>query len=126
MNILYVEDNKINAIVMDKMLSKNAVKVIIAYEPMEALKIVNETKLDLILVDINLGLNQMDGCELMKHFKKLDTLNGIQIFAVTAYAMPGDENRFLNIGFDQYFSKPVDFSKLLGAIQQIKKNCLKT
>lgn len=121
MNILYVEDNKINAIVMDKMLSKNAVKVIIAYEPMEALQIVNEAKLDLILVDINLGLNQMDGCELLKRFRELETLNEIQIFAVTAYAMPGDENRFLNIGFDRYFSKPVDFNKLLGAIQEIKK-----
>lgn len=122
MNILYVEDNKINAIVMDKMLSKNASKVIIAYNPIEALKIVGEERLDLILVDINLGLNQMDGCELLKRFRKIDILKGIPIFAVTAYAMPGDENRFLSIGFDKYFSKPVDFNKLLGAIKKIKKS----
>ncbi len=120
MNILYVEDNKINAMVMDKMLSKNESNVIITDNGLSALKIVKKTSLDLILVDINLGLNQMDGCELLDRFKKLDILSEIPIFAVTAYAMPGDSQRFINLGFDNYFSKPVNFDKLLSAISQIR------
>ena len=120
MNILYVEDNRINAIVMDKMLTNATSKVTIAETPMKALKIANEKPLDLILVDINLGLNQMDGCELLKRFKKLDFLRNIPIYAVTAYAMPGDEQRFLELGFDNYFSKPVNFDKLIKAIDRIK------
>ncbi|MBQ4821269.1 response regulator [Aquimarina sp. MMG016] len=119
MNILYVEDNKINAIVMDKMLSKNASTVFIANTPVQALKIVNDVHLDLILVDINLGLNQMDGCELLQRFRKMDILQGIPVYAVTAYAMPGDEQRFINVGFDKYFPKPVNFQKLLNAISSI-------
>ncbi|MDY8138327.1 response regulator [Aquimarina sp. 2201CG5-10] len=119
MNILYVEDNKINAIVMDKMLSRDASRVIIADNPMQALKVVTESPLDLILVDINLGLNQMDGCELLKRFRKLDILKDIPVYAVTAYAMPGDEKRFINLGFDKYFSKPVNFNKLKNAIAKI-------
>ncbi|AXT53786.1 response regulator [Aquimarina sp. BL5] len=119
MNILYVEDNKINAMVMNKMLSKNVSNVIIAENGPTALKIVKESSPDLILVDINLGLNQMDGCELLKRLKKLDILKNIPIYAVTAYAMPGDAQKFIKIGFDKYFSKPVNFEKLLSAISNV-------
>ncbi|WP_299254549.1 response regulator [uncultured Aquimarina sp.] len=119
MNILYVEDNKINAMVMNKMLSKNVSNIMIAENGPTALKIVKESSLDLILVDINLGLNQMDGCELLKRLKKLDMLKNIPIYAVTAYAMPGDAQKFIKIGFDKYFSKPVNFEKLLSAISNV-------
>ncbi len=119
MNILYVEDNKINAMVMDKMLSMNDSKVTIAENGSQALKVVKEKKLDLILVDINLGLNQMDGCELLQRFRKLEILKNIPVFAVTAYAMPGDKQRFLSLGFDNYFSKPVNFDELLSTISTL-------
>lgn len=119
MNILYVEDNKINAMVMDKMLSGKFSNVIIVENGPTALKKVKETVLDLILVDINLGVDQMDGCELLQHFKKLEILNNIPIYAVTAYAMPGDKQRFIKLGFDNYFSKPVDFKKLVEAINLV-------
>lgn len=120
MNILYVEDNKINAMVMNKMLTKNVSKVVIAENGTSALEIVKKSSLDLILVDINLGLNQMDGCELLKRFKKLELLNNTPIYAVTAYAMPGDAQKFLKLGFDKYFSKPVNFEKLLTAIAKVQ------
>jgi two-component system cell cycle response regulator DivK len=122
MNVLYVEDNKINAMVMDKMLSKNDSHVIIAENGSQALEVVKEENLDLILVDINLGLNQMDGCELLQKFRQLDIVKDIPVFAVTAYAMPGDEQRFINIGFDQYFSKPVNFDQLISVISKIEKS----
>lgn len=120
MNILYVEDNRINAMVMDKMLSGQFDNVIIVENGPSALEKVKEEVLDLILVDINLGIDQMDGCELLQHLKKLDSIENIPIYAVTAYAMPGDEQRFIKIGFDNYFSKPVDFKKLIKAIKLVE------
>ncbi len=126
MNILYVEDNKINAMVMDKMLSKNNSNVILAENGSQALKVVKNKTLDLILVDINLGLNQMDGCELLQRFRKLDILKNIPVFAVTAYAMPGDKQRFMNVGFDNYFSKPVNFDELLSVISTINTSAPKS
>ena len=120
MNILYVEDNKVNAVVMDKMLSKNSLKVIIAENALRALEMVNEHELDLILVDINLGINQMDGCELLQRFQQINNLQAIPKYAVTAYAMPGDKKKFINLGFDNYFSKPVDFKKLQKAIDKVE------
>ncbi|UZO79552.1 response regulator [Aquimarina sp. ERC-38] len=120
MKILYVEDNKINAMVMDKMLSSQFLNVIIAENGTKALDTLKEVKPDLILVDINLGIDQMDGCELLAHLKKLDDINDTPIYAVTSYAMPGDKQRFIKIGFDKYFSKPVDFKKLMTAIELVE------
>ncbi|QKX07183.1 response regulator [Aquimarina sp. TRL1] len=120
MNILYVEDNKINAIVMHKMLSKNAAKVVIAENGPDALEMVSQENFDLILVDINLGANQMDGCELLEKIKCLEITKGIPVFAVTAYAMPEDIKKFKQIGFDKYFPKPVNFDKLLSTISKLK------
>ncbi|WP_378187479.1 response regulator [Aquimarina sp. W85] len=116
MKILYVEDNKINAVVMSKMLSKNAYNVISVPNAQAALQKATTFKFDLILIDINLGVNQMDGCQLLKALRLIETVKVIPIYAVTAYALPGDETRFLQQGFDQYFSKPVNFEKLLDAI----------
>uniref|UniRef100_UPI0006296A73 response regulator n=1 Tax=Kordia jejudonensis TaxID=1348245 RepID=UPI0006296A73 len=70
LNILYVEDNKVNAIVMDKMLAQD--NILIAETGKEALDIAQARKLDLILLDINLGKNQMDGCEVLRKLKELN------------------------------------------------------
>lgn len=120
MNILYVEDNKVNAMVMDKMLSKEDSHIIIAENGLKALEIVQNHTPDLILLDINLGKNQMDGCQLLKKIQALPIHKNTPIFAVTAYAMPGDETHFINLGFDQYFSKPVNFPALLSAIHTVR------
>lgn len=120
MKILYVEDNKVNAIVMDKMLSKNNANIIIAENGKEAIDIALKNKLDLILLDINLGKNQMDGCQVLKKLQELEISKTTPVFAVTAYAMPGDEDHFIKIGFDQYFSKPINFPQLLTEIDKLK------
>ncbi|WP_430412846.1 response regulator [Kordia sp.] len=120
LKILYVEDNKVNAMVMDKMLSKNDTAIIIAENGKQAIDIALENKLDLILLDINLGKNQMDGCEVLKKLQELKIAHATPVFAVTAYAMPDDEKRFKNIGFDNYFSKPVDFPLLRSEIDKLK------
>ncbi|WP_420572923.1 response regulator [Kordia sp.] len=119
MNILYVEDNKVNAMVMNKMLAKAHSDVTIVENGIDALKLVQKKMPDLILLDINLGKNQMDGCELLKKIQELPAHRNTPVFAVTAYALPDDEKRFINFGFDQYFPKPINFPALLSAIEKI-------
>jgi len=105
---------------MDKMLSRENSRVTIAENGIKALEIVEKDTHDIILLDINLGKNQMDGCELLKRIQALPTHKNTPIFAITAYAMPGDETHFINLGFNHYFSKPVNFPALLSAIQAVR------
>mgnify|MGYP003640256755 CR=1 FL=1 len=116
MKILYVEDNKANAYLLKIMLRGHQVDL--AYSAGEALRMLENNLYDLIFLDINLGNDEMDGVELMQIIKKLPRFNNVPICTITAYAMPSDEKRFLEAGFDKYFSKPIDRSVLLRSINE--------
>lgn len=119
-NIFIVEDDKMNRMVFEKMLSKTAnIKMAIdgdeAFKMLEKLLKNNET-LDLILLDINLP-SPWDGMILLKEFKlKWPQLNNVPFVAQTAYAMTGDKEKFLAVGFDDYISKPIDKKELITII----------
>lgn len=115
--ILYVEDDEINGFVLQAMLRDHyAVTVVVS--PAQALSAVAETAYPLILMDINLGEDEIDGVELARRIRALPAYADIPIFAVTAFAMPGDEERFLAHGFDRYFAKPVQKADILQGIAQ--------
>lgn len=118
MKILTVEDNDINAMLMDRLLAELPFPIehSIAENGDDALKKTDQTSFDLILMDINLGHSQMDGVEVMQVLRKKEAYKAVPIFAVTCYALPGDKERFLEHGFDEYVSKPIDHSFLLSTI----------
>lgn len=72
---------------------------------MEALVGLKANKPDLILMDISLP--NMDGTELLKNIRADKNLKDVPVIALTAHAMPGDRERFLRQGFDEYLSKPI-------------------
>ena len=72
-----------------------------------------------IIMDINLGEDTLDGIEAMKIIRQMDGREGIQIFAITSYAMPEDKDKFLSLGFDRYFAKPYDKNLLIKEIQAL-------
>jgi two-component system cell cycle response regulator DivK len=78
----------------------------------EALELLKEAEFDAFLVDINLGRGHMDGVEFLTHLRAHDTQASKPAFAVTAYAMPTDKEKYLSLGFDAYFAKPVNLSEL--------------
>lgn len=120
-NIFIVEDDKMNRLVFEKMLSKTA-NVQIAIDGDDAflqLEKAMDSKLtfDIILLDINLP-NPWDGVLLLAEFKKKwSELNKVPFVAQTAYAMTGDKEKFLASGFDDYISKPIDKKELLAIIE---------
>jgi two-component system, cell cycle response regulator DivK len=115
--VLYVEDDSINAFVILKLLASD---FHVAHVPdgETCLTLLQEEKFDCILMDINLGKGKMDGIEAMKKIRELTSYKKIPVFALTSYAMPEDEERFLNDGFDFYLSKPIERRVL---IQHINK-----
>lgn len=107
--ILYVEDDPVNALVMQKLL-RTDYEVIHVYDGESCVEMCVTESFDIVLMDINLGKDKMDGVETMKQLKQ--NLHA-PILAVTSYAMPEDEHRFLHLGFDGYVAKPVERKELL-------------
>ncbi|GAB4377818.1 MAG: hypothetical protein Kow0075_06950 [Salibacteraceae bacterium] len=115
MKILYIEDDPVNAYVLKKMLSGFSVDV--AESGQHGMEMAAGCDYDLILMDINLGEGERDGIYYMRQLRE----NGYSekpIVAVTGYAAYGDRERFMDEGFDEYFSKPVEKLRLILFIEQ--------
>ncbi len=124
MKILIVEDNDINAKVLDLMLRGLDFDYTtdFAENAEEALSVTENGKFDLVLMDINLGDGQMTGTEVMKLLKANEDYKSVPIYAVTCYSLPGDKEKFLDAGFDKYIAKPINKELLLSEIQDEKNN----
>lgn len=124
MKILTVEDNDINALIMDRVLQELSFEYEhkIAKDGDEALEISGVDNFDLVLMDINLGNGKMDGSEVMKILRTKEAYKSVPIFAVTCYSLESDKKRFLAEGFDKFFPKPVNNTELLQTIENLKVN----
>ncbi len=103
--ILLCEDNTVNQRVMRAILEKQGHSVIIAGDGYEALKALEETAVDLILMDVQMP--EMDGITAAKLIREKEQWRGLPIVAITAHAMNGDRERCLQAGMTGYISKPV-------------------
>ncbi|GAB1443644.1 response regulator [Ignavibacteriales bacterium] len=115
--ILLVEDNKENRDVMMHFLKKVG-NVKTASDGPGSIDLCGQNSFDLILMDINLGLG-MNGIEATKRIRKIPGYETIPIVAVTAYAMAGDRETFLNIGCTHYISKPFTKREFISLIEEV-------
>ena len=116
--ILIVEDNKANQEVLNRMCSKMNYKVKIVGDGKKALEILNTESFDVILMDIQMPI--MDGVEATRIIRENEKKLGehIPIIALTAYALKDDREKFLNLGMDDYLSKPVIMETLHKCIEK--------
>ncbi|MDY6906801.1 MAG: response regulator [Chloroflexota bacterium] len=115
--ILVVEDNPKNMRLMRMILSANGYDVLEATDGEEGLKMAQEGRPDLIVLDIQLP--KMEGTEVAKRLRAMPEFDGIPLIALTAYAMKGDQERILEAGFDSYMSKPIDTRELPSLVAQM-------
>jgi PAS domain S-box-containing protein len=118
--ILLAEDNAVNLLFLTRALTAAGHTVTTAADGREVLTTLERERFDLILMDVQMP--EMNGLEATERIRSgISGLNPSQIpiIAITAYAMKGDRERFLAAGMNGYVSKPVDFRKLAGAIQQV-------
>ncbi|MEA3290458.1 MAG: ATP-binding protein [Campylobacterota bacterium] len=123
-SVLLVEDNKANQMFMKIILKKFGFSFDIANDGMEAVDMYKEyhLKYDCILMDENMP--NMGGIEAVKHiidYEKQNNITHTPIIALTANALKGDKERFLEAGMDYYLSKPVDKEKLIIILDKIFK-----
>ena len=117
--ILVVEDNDMNMQLVEYLLEEGGFDIIKAASGEEALSITRDTTappLDLILMDIHLP--GMDGLSVVRAMKADERTKTVPILALTAHAMRGDKDRFLEAGCDGYISKPIDVKTFLASIGQ--------
>jgi len=108
--ILIVEDNEDNMSVLEAFLEDDF-ELIKATNGKMGLEMAIEEKPDLILLDISLP--QMDGTEVIVKIRKHDEIKNTPTIALTAHAMIGDKEKFIEFGFDDYMSKPIIDEDLL-------------
>jgi len=118
--ILLVEDNEMNSDMLSRRLQRKGHEVLIAIDGAQGIKLAQSENPDLILMDMSLPV--LDGWEATQQLKALPETREIPIIALTAHAMAGDREKCIEVGCDDYETKPVDFSRLLGKIQVLLEN----
>jgi PAS domain S-box-containing protein len=108
--VLIVEDNHLNAHLLKSYLGRIGCAVRVARSGEEALGAAHTLRPDLILMDIQLP--GLDGLETTRRMRGETSLASVPIFAVTALAMPGDRERCLEAGMDEYLTKPIALRRL--------------
>lgn len=120
LNVLLVEDNKVNQRVATKLLENLGCSVIIAENGAEAVELTSYMGFDLVLMDIQMPV--MDGYEATLAIRQREskTKEHLHIVAMTANAMEGDRERCLLAGMNDYLSKPVrreELNKILSSMK---------
>jgi CheY-like chemotaxis protein len=115
--ILLVEDNEMNRDMLSRRLERRGMEVLIAIDGEQGVAMARSEQPDLILMDMSLPT--MDGWSATRHLKSDTATCKIPIIALTAHAMAGDRDKCLAAGCDDYDTKPVEFSRLVGKIQTL-------
>jgi CheY-like chemotaxis protein len=114
--VLVVEDNDMNMQLVEYLLEEGGYQIVKAASGEEALTIARGgDPVDLILMDIHLP--GIDGLSVVREMKTDAVTSAIPILALTAHAMRGDKDRFLEAGCDGYISKPIDVKTFLSSIR---------
>jgi len=120
MRILLAEDEPTNQFAMIKLLEKAGYEVMLAENGKQAIDLLKMHDFDCILMDVQMPL--MDGVEATKTIRSSANLGpkkDIPIIAMTAYAMIGDREKFLECGMNDYVGKPVRMDDLAATLDRV-------
>jgi CheY-like chemotaxis protein len=119
LRILVAEDNRINQMVIVRMLEKDGHRVDVVGNGREALAALEGASYDLVLMDCQMP--EMDGFEATSAIRATERPSGahVTIVALTANAMEGDRERCLAAGMDDYLAKPITRHALVAVLGRI-------
>jgi CheY-like chemotaxis protein len=113
--ILIVEDNMDTYELVHFILEKNGFETFLAANGRDGVNAAVKQRPDLIIMDMSMP--EMDGWTATSIIKKDEQTKAIPLLALTAHALPGDRQRAMDAGCDEYITKPMDLDELVEAIQ---------
>ena len=116
MKILLIEDNEMNRDMLSRRLMRKGFDVEMALDGQQGVDMAKSISPDLILMDLSLPV--LDGWGATKAIKGDPETENIPIIALTAHAMAGDREKALEVGANEYDTKPINFKRLLAKINQ--------
>lgn len=115
--VLYIEDNDDNRRLVIKLLGSRGIAVLDAADGLSGLEVLERERPALLLLDISLP--DVDGLQLVAILRRHrePAIRALPIIALTASAMPGDRERFLEQGCSDYLSKPLQALELIAMVE---------
>jgi CheY-like chemotaxis protein len=120
MTVLLADDNPLNRELATTLLSEQGHRVLAVKNGIEALNALRESPFDLVLMDVQMPI--MDGVSATRAIRDPNSgaLNpNIPIVALTAHALKGDRERFLDAGMDDYIAKPIQMRDFYNTIARV-------
>ena len=115
--ILIVDDDPRNLFAIASLLERHGMEIVPATSAREALEKVESTSdLDLVLMDMMMP--EIDGYEATRRLRRLRPRDALRVIALTAKAMPGDRERAIEAGCDDFVPKPVERARLIDVLQR--------
>ncbi|MBW6491381.1 MAG: response regulator [Lentimicrobium sp.] len=115
--VLIVEDDPVNMHFLKILLAKTQISILYAADGKQAVEIVQNQPVDIVLMDMNLPV--LNGYESTRQIKKLRP--DLPVIAQTAHAMRGDRMECIQAGCDEYLAKPLDMNKLYAFVDEFLK-----
>lgn len=114
--VLIIEDNIESQLIL-KVYLREIYSVDVADDAESGIELIRNNNYDLLLLDINLP-GRLNGEDVLSEVRNSEKLKGLPVIVITAYALKGDRERFLNQGANDYLSKPVEKRVLRNTIEK--------
>lgn len=112
--IVIIDDNDDSRFIFRAFL-EDRYEVIEFGDGQEAIANMKQSSPDIVFLDISLPV--VDGIEILRRIREDETLRHLRVIAFTAHSMLGDRERFVNLGFDGYLSKPINLDLIVQIVE---------
>ncbi len=116
--LLYIEDNPVNVLLVEELVQvAGGFEIASETTGGAGVERARRTSPDLVLVDLQLP--DIDGYEVLRRLREQPETASMRCIALSANAMPDDRQRGLDAGFDEYWTKPIDFAAFVASLQRL-------
>lgn len=123
LRILVAEDNEVNQTFAKMLLEREGHMVVTVNNGVEVLEKLEQQRFDVVLMDVRMP--RQDGVETTQRIRSSPEMKenrSVPIIAITASTYPGDKERFLKAGMDDYIAKPMTWGSIVAAIERVRNS----